>query len=86
MTWFVAGLLVAGYLVAAAFFARFWRDTKDRLFLYFAAAFTLLAVQRTALAATAFEPFDPIWYYVVRLLAFLLIIFAILDKNRGRPA
>lgn len=86
MTMFVAGLLLMGYAVTALFFARFWRQTRDRLFLFFATAFALLAVQRLGLAASAWEPFDPMWYYVLRLLAFLLILFAVLDKNRSRDA
>lgn len=84
---FVAGLLVMGYSVAALYFARFWRDTSDRLFLFFAAAFTVLAVQRASLAAAGVLPdtrVGPTWLYVVRLAAFVLIIAAIVDKNRGR--
>lgn len=80
---FVAGLLVMGYAVAAAFFGRFYRDTRDRLFLWFAAGFLLLAIQRGSLAAADLLRFDPIWYYVVRLVAFVLILAAIIDKNRG---
>lgn len=85
MTLFVAGLLVMGYTVAALFFARFWRQSGDRLFLFFAAAFALLAVQRASLAAAAvILPIAPTWLYLIRLTAFLLIIIAIVDKNRAR--
>jgi hypothetical protein len=80
---FTAGLLVMGYLIAALFFARFYRDTRDRLFLWFAAGFAMLAIQRTSLAAADLLPLDPIWYYVVRLAAFVLILAAIVDKNRS---
>jgi len=80
---FVAGLLSAGYAVAALFFARFWRDTRDRLFAYFAVAFALLAAQRTALVLVADDPGAATWLYGVRLVAFLLILHAIIDKNRG---
>lgn len=82
MILFVAGLLVAGYAVAALFFLRFWRQTGDRLFAYFGAAFVLLALQRTALAA-ATGGIDVYWYYALRLLAFVLIIVAIVEKNRS---
>jgi len=87
MSMFVAGLLVMGYSVAALYFARFWRETSDRLFLFFAAAFAVLAVQRASLAAAGVLPdrgVGPTWLYVVRLAAFVLIIAAIVDKNRGR--
>lgn len=75
---FLSGALTLGYLVAALYFLRFRRDTGDRLFLYFAAAFALFAAQRMMPLGTAdFEPQS----YVVRLLAFLLILVGIVDKN-----
>jgi hypothetical protein len=80
---FVSGVLVAAYAVAALFFLRFWGQTRDRLFAFFASAFALLAVQRAALAASAVLPFETHWYYVLRLLAFTLIIVAIVEKNRS---
>jgi hypothetical protein len=79
----VAGLLLAGDLVAALFFARFYRDTRDRLFLWFAAGFVLLGVQRVTIAAADLLPTDPIIPYVIRLVAFLLFLGAIIDKNRS---
>jgi hypothetical protein len=84
MRTFVAGLLVMGYAVSAVFFARFWRETRDRLFLFFAAAFGLLALQRTLLSSSDSLPLDQTWYYVVRLIAYLLILAAIVDKNARR--
>lgn len=79
----VSGAIILGYLVAALFFLRFWRDTHDRLFAIFAGAFALLALQRVALAVTT-EIFENVVYlYAVRLLAFLLILGAIVDKNRA---
>jgi hypothetical protein len=64
------------------FFFRFWRDTHDRLFAWFGGAFWLLAISWVALAV-----FNPIaearpYIYALRLPAFLLIIVAIIDKNR----
>ena len=87
MRGFVAGLLVMGFSVAALYFARFWRNTSDRLFLFFAIAFALLALQRASLAAADVlpdAPLGPTWLYVLRLAAFVLIIVAIVDKNRER--
>jgi hypothetical protein len=46
----LAGALAMGYLVAMLFFFRFWRDTRDRLFLLFGIAFLIFAGQRAALA------------------------------------
>ena len=71
-------------LIIGLFFARFWRDTGDRLFGFFGAAFWLLAISWTLLAI-----YDPTaesrpYIFAIRLVAFLLIITAILDKNRAR--
>lgn len=79
----VSGLLVMGYWVAGLFFLRFWRDTRDRLFGIFAGAFWLLAVQRALLASIDPSPGETVWLYGLRLLAFVLILAAIVDKNRG---
>ena len=51
MTWFafLAGAASMGFAVAALFFLRFWRDTRDSLFLSFAIAFLLLALAQTIL-------------------------------------
>jgi len=79
----ISGALVMGYFVAGLYFLRFWRDTRDRLFGIFAAAFWLLAVQRAALALTVDPTGEQVLLYSVRLLAFVLILAAIIDKNRG---
>ncbi|HEU4455455.1 MAG TPA: DUF5985 family protein [Longimicrobium sp.] len=85
MTHLVAGAIAMGYLVAGLFFLKFWRGVGDRLFLLFAAAFLLLATQRVALALVADTPEAALPLYGLRLLAFLIIIIGIVDKNR-RPA
>lgn len=78
----VSGMLVAGYVVAALFFLRFWTQSRDRLFAMFAAAFGLLAIQRLALTVSGAPIEDQTMFYVLRLLAFGIIAFAIIDKNR----
>lgn len=79
MNAFVAGALTVAYAVIALFFLRFRRESGDRLFTIFAAAFLLLAVQRFALFYFGAEA--GIWLYTLRLIAFSLILFAIVDKN-----
>ena len=75
---FVSGALCLGYVVASLFFLRFGRESRDRLFLFFAAAFAMLAAHRVLLTlATDWE----LAGYGLRLLAFLLILVAIVDKN-----
>jgi hypothetical protein len=83
---FAAGLLTAGYLVAALFFGRFWRDTHDRLFGFFGVAFALLAAQRTALALLHTQVMGDAALYGLRLLAFVVILYAVVDKNRAAGA
>jgi uncharacterized membrane protein YcjF (UPF0283 family) len=79
---FMLGGLVMGCFVAGLFFLRFWRKTRDRLFAIFAVAFWLLGVNWMALAFTEQDEVKTI-YYAVRLLAFVLILYAIIDKNRA---
>lgn len=80
-TAFLSGFLTFGYATAALFFLRFWRDSHDRLFAFFAFGFALLAVQRALLLIV--QPVEIL--YAVRLVAFLLMALAIIEKNR-RPA
>lgn len=80
----VHGLLAGGYAVAALFFLKFWTGTRDRLFLMFAAAFALLAVQRVLAVATLNWFGESVWLYAIRLAAFVIILVAIVDKNRAR--
>lgn len=83
MNQLVTGMIVMAYLVATLFFLRFWADTRDRLFMMFAVAFGILGVQRVLLALTTQTYEDTTYLYVVRLLAFLVILAAIVDKNRS---
>ena len=78
------GAVAMASLVATLFFLRFWSQTRDPLFLFFAAAFALDAITRVALAVShpgdELEPF----YYLARLVTFGLIIAGIIQKNRPR--
>ena len=71
-----------GFLIAALFFVRFWQSTRDRLFLYFTAAFLILMVERIARELLAVEIEWVPLIYSLRLGAFILILVAIVDKNR----
>jgi hypothetical protein len=79
---FIAGATAALSGVAALSFARFWRISGDRFFAFFACAFALFAVNRIVLLTVNQE--DRAWVYVIRLVAFVLILGAIVDKNRPR--
>ncbi|HVA14317.1 MAG TPA: DUF5985 family protein [Stellaceae bacterium] len=78
---FLGGGLTIGYLVLGLFFLKFWRRTHDALFLMFACAFGLMAANAIAVSASSSYDLDVGWTYVLRLLAFVLIIVAIIRKN-----
>jgi len=82
MSGLISGALVTTYLVAGLFFLRFWAASRDRLFALFALAFGVLAVQRVALSLTQGSMEDQTIFYLMRLAAFIIIIIAIIDKNR----
>jgi uncharacterized membrane protein HdeD (DUF308 family) len=84
MNQLMLGAIVMATLVAALFFLRFWRDTRDRFFLFFALAFLGEGVNRLLLALTAVSQEREPLLYLVRLVAFGLILAAILDKNRDK--
>jgi hypothetical protein len=83
---FLSGAVTLGFLVAAGFFLRFWRRTRDRLFLAFAAAFVLLAVNQALAAFLGAGDERTPYTYVLRVLGFVLILFAIVDKNLSSTA
>jgi uncharacterized membrane protein HdeD (DUF308 family) len=80
---FLLGVIAMSSLVAAAYFLKFWRGTRDVLFLAFAAFFLIEAANRTALVFFAKPNEGSPWIYVIRLLALLGILAAILHKNYG---
>ena len=78
---YLSGAVTLGFFVAAMFFLRFWHRTHDRLFLAFAAAFTLRALnQALACYLGAGDELTP-YTYLLRVFGFVLILFAIVDKN-----
>lgn len=82
---FIGGATMTAALVIAILFFRYWRQTRDRLFLMFAGGFLVFAVSRLVLAFLEENDEGRIFVYAFRLVAFLLILAAIIDKNR-RPA
>jgi hypothetical protein len=80
---FLNGVAACASLVAGVLFLRFWRETGDRLFLWFALAFWMFAANWLALAIV--QPADEArhWFYVLRLAGFVLILAAVVEKNRA---
>jgi predicted nucleic acid-binding protein len=67
--------------VASTFFLRFWRRTSDRLFLAFAGAFFLLALNQGITVVLDAGDERTAFAYGLRVLGFVLILIAIVDKN-----
>ena len=85
MNQFLWGALATAALTAAIFFLKFWRQTHDRLFAMFSAAFAVLSLNWIVLAIMRTKDETSYLVYLIRLLAFVLIIVAVIDKNR-RPS
>lgn len=79
---FLSGAVTMGFATACVLFLSYWRRTRERLFLTFAASFLLLAVNYASLALTALPVEERSPLFLVRLLAFALIIVAIVQSNR----
>lgn len=78
---FLTGALAFCSLAASLFFLRFWKQSRDRLFVYFALAFLLLAVNRALLINVTESSESHTLLYLIRLVAFAIILAGILDKN-----
>jgi hypothetical protein len=76
------GAIAAGWLVAGLFFFRFWRQTRDRFFLWFALSFWLESANRVALGVWDGASEHSPWLYGVRVVAYGLILLAVWQKNR----
>jgi uncharacterized membrane protein HdeD (DUF308 family) len=76
------GAVAMASLVAALFFLKFWRQTRDALFLLFAIAFGVDAAMRLVLGLSHVTAEQEPFFYMARLATFGLIIVAIVQKNR----
>jgi hypothetical protein len=81
---FLIGVIVTASVGAGLFFLRFWRHTGDLLFLAFASAFMIEGLNRARFLALDVPAEGSASIYLVRLLAYLLILGAILHKNVAR--
>ena len=84
MEQFLMGAVAAGSLFAGLFFFRFWRQTRDRFFLWFALSFWLEAGNRVALGLWVAAQEDNPLVYGLRVVAYGLILLAIWQKNQPR--
>ncbi len=77
------GASLLAFLASATFFLRFWLQSRDRLFGFFSLAFLLLGLHSGGLTLLAADDEHRTALYFIRLLSFLLILYAIWDKNRA---
>ena len=79
---FLSGAITMGFVVAGLFFLRFWKRTRESLFIAFALAFWLLGLTQALLTFTDIPVEERSWLFLLRLAAFLLILVSIWRKNR----
>lgn len=79
------GAISMSCFIASMFFLRFWVTTRDRFFLYFAISFFIEGCGRFMLGLNYYADEQQPIIYIMRLVSFLVIIYAICDKNwRGK--
>ena len=82
MNEFLAGMATAGSWAVGLLLLRLWRETQDRFFALFGVAFWVLSLNWLGLLLAEPPSEDRHYFYLTRLVAFVLIIIAIVDKNR----
>jgi Family of unknown function (DUF5985) len=79
---FLSGAITMGFLIAGLFFLRFWKGSRERLFLAFALAFWLLGLTQALLVFVDVPVEERSSLYLLRLAAFSLILVSVWAKNR----
>lgn len=83
LTQFFSGIAALGAWIGAVYFFKFWLKTRDRLFWMFSVSFCLMALERFVLVLqTSAIQEEYSYVYLIRLIAFIIIIVAVIDKNR----
>ena len=80
----MSGALICAYAVAGVHFVQFWRRTNDRLFAHFGVAFWLFALNQLAVSIPVVTDETSGYVYLLRVLGFVIILIAIVDRNRSR--
>lgn len=81
------------FFVAALFFFKFWKVSRNRFFAFFAGAFGLFSLERIVLLVlyiatspeASYQKVESVgWVYLFRLVGFILILIAIVDRNQTK--
>ena len=81
---FLTGIATTGFLIAAVFFFRFWKTTRDSFFAILGIAFVLFALNQLGTALLEVPREEQSWIYLLRLVGFALLLIAIALKNMPR--
>jgi hypothetical protein len=84
MTNMLNGAIAMASLVIAMFFLHYWARTRDRFFLLFSLSFFIQCLNRVLMVELPGASESSALFYSIRFFSYLLILFAILDKNRGK--
>lgn len=82
MVVFLNGVITMGCAIAGVIFLRVWRDTRERLLLFFAVAFGIFAMSYAALGLVPLADERRPYVFLLRLIGFVVILAAIIQKNR----
>lgn len=80
---FLDGAVAMGFLIAGLLFLKFWREARDRLFLTFALAFWIFAVDYALLGLLTFADEGRPYVFLLRLVGFVVMLWGIAAKNWG---
>lgn len=78
---FLLGIIVACSLMAALFFLRFWKSTRDPLFLAFTAFFAIQGINYALLLNVEHPNEGNFAHTMIRFLAVLGLLAAVIWKN-----
>jgi len=78
---FLSGMLTLAYFLGGVYFFRFWRQTGDRLFRHFAGAFWLFTLNQIVTSIPTVSKETAGYEYIIRVLGFIWILFAIAERN-----
>lgn len=81
MVLILLGAIAMACFTVALFFIRFWKTTHDRFFLFFAIAFCIEGLDKILQGIIKHPDTQEPFFYLIRLLSYSIIIFAIIDKN-----
>jgi len=83
MATFLDGAAAMGRAIAALFFVRFWRQSRDRLFLTFSLGFGCFGVTCAVLGLVPLATEAQPYVFLLRLIGFSAILSGIVLRNLG---